>query len=106
MAWFILFVAGLLETTWAILLKLSNGFTRPWPTAGFLVTLILSMVLLAQALKTLPVSTAYAVWVGIGAAGAAIVGIVWLGESYDTLKIVSLVLLVAGVVGLRVAGGS
>lgn len=102
MAWGILFVAGLLEMVWAVLLKQSEGFTRPGPTVGFVISLFLSMFLLAQALKTLPVGTAYAVWTGIGAAGTAIVGMIWLGESRDILKLVSLVMLVAGIVGLRV----
>jgi quaternary ammonium compound-resistance protein SugE len=102
MAWVILFLAGLLEMAWALLLKQSEGFTRPAPTVGFVITLFLSMFLLAQALKTLPVGTAYAVWTGIGAAGTAIVGMVWLGESRDVLKLVSLMLLVAGIIGMRV----
>ena len=100
MAWVILFVAGLLEMAWALLLKQSEGFTRPGPTIGFVVTLFLSMFLLAQAIRTLPVGTAYAVWTGIGAAGTAIVGMIWLGESRDVLKLVSLVMLVAGIIGL------
>lgn len=102
MAWVILFFAGLLEVAWALLLKQSEGLTRPGATAGFAVTLFLSMFLLAQALKTLPVGTAYAVWTGIGAAGTAIIGMVWLGESREVLKLVSLVMLVAGIIGLRV----
>lgn len=102
MAWGILFVAGLLEMVWALLLKQSEGFTRPGPTIGFVVSLFLSMFLLAQSLKTLPVGTAYAVWTGIGAAGTAIVGMIWLGESRDVLKLLSLVMLVAGIIGLRV----
>lgn len=102
MAWGILFVAGLLEMAWAIFLKQSAGFTRPGPTIGFVISLFLSMFLLAQALKTLPVGTAYAVWTGIGAAGTAIVGMLWLGESREILKLVSLVMLVAGIIGLRV----
>ena len=104
MAWIILFIAGLLEMVWALLLKQSAGFSKPIPTIGFFVSLLLSMVLLAQSLKTLPVGTAYAVWTGIGAAGTAIVGMIWLGESRDVLKLVSLVMLIAGIVGLRVAG--
>jgi quaternary ammonium compound-resistance protein SugE len=104
MAWAILVVAGLLEMVWALLLKQSEGFTRPAPTIGFVISLVLSMALLAQALKTLPVGTAYAVWVGIGAAGTAIVGMIWLGEPRDTLKLVSLVMLIAGVIGLRISG--
>lgn len=102
MAWGILFIAGLLEMVWALFLKQSEGFTRPGPTIGFVISLFLSMFLLAQALKTLPVGSAYAVWTGIGAAGTAIVGMVWLGESRDILKLVSLVMLVAGIIGLRI----
>jgi quaternary ammonium compound-resistance protein SugE len=105
MAWIILFIAGLLEMVWALLLKQSAGFSKPIPTIGFFVSLLLSMFLLAQSLKTLPVGTAYAVWTGIGAAGTAIVGMIWLGESRDVLKLVSLVMLIAGIVGLRVTGG-
>lgn len=102
MAWIILFVAGLFETAWALFLKQSAGFTRPAPTIGFIVCLLASMGLLAQALRTLPISSAYAVWTGIGAAGTAIIGILWLGESRDVIKLVSLVMLVAGIIGLRV----
>ena len=102
MAWGILLIAGLFEMAWALLLKQSEGFTRPVPTVGFVITLFLSMFLLAQALKTLPVGSAYAVWTGIGAAGTAVVGMLWLGESRDILKLVSLVMLVAGIIGLRV----
>jgi quaternary ammonium compound-resistance protein SugE len=102
MAWVILFFAGLLEVAWALLLKQSEGFTRLPQTIGFAITLFLSMFLLAQALKTLPVGTAYAVWTGIGAAGTAIIGMLWLGESREILKLVSLVMLIAGIIGLRV----
>jgi quaternary ammonium compound-resistance protein SugE len=102
MAWGILFFAGLLEVAWALLLKQSEGFTRPPQTIGFIVALFLSMFLLAQALKTLPVGTAYAVWTGIGAAGTAIIGMIWLGESREVLKLVSLVMLIVGIIGLRV----
>ena len=102
MAWVILFLAGLLEMVWALLLKQSAGLTRPGPTIGFGISLVLSMLLLAQALKTLPVGAAYAVWTGIGAAGTAIVGMLWLGESREILKLVSLVMLVAGIIGLRI----
>jgi quaternary ammonium compound-resistance protein SugE len=101
MAWVLVFVAGLLEMAWALLLKQSAGFTRPIPTIGFFISLMLSMFLLAQALRTLPVGNAYAVWTGIGAAGTAIVGMLLLGESRDVLKLISLVLLIAGIVGLR-----
>lgn len=101
MAWVLLFLAGLLEMVWALLLKQSEGFTRPVPTVGFFISLLLSMFLLAQALRTLPVGSAYAIWTGIGAVGTAIVGIMWLGESRDALKLFSLVMLIAGIIGLR-----
>lgn len=101
MAWVILFIAGLLEVAWALLLKQSEGLTKPLPTIGFLVSLFLSMFLLSQSLKTLPIGTAYAVWTGVGAAGTAIVGILWFGESRDVLKLVSLVMLIGGILGMR-----
>ena len=103
MAWFILFIAGLFEMAWALLLKQSEGLSRPLPSVAFLVTLTTSMWLLAYALKTLTVGTAYAIWTGIGAAGTAIVGMIWLGESREVLKLVSLVLLLAGIAGLRLS---
>jgi quaternary ammonium compound-resistance protein SugE len=103
MPWVILFVAGLLEVAWALLLKQSEGFTQAPQTIGFVVALFLSMLLLSQALKTLPVGTAYAVWTGIGAAGTAIIGMICLGEPRDVLKLVSLVMLIAGIIGLRVS---
>lgn len=106
MAWLLLVLAGLLEVVWALLLKQSEGFTRPNYTIGFVVALCASMGLLAQALKTLPVGTAYAIWTGIGAAGTAILGIVWLGESRDTIKLVSLGLLVLGIIGLRLSASA
>lgn len=103
MPWVTLFIAGLLEMVWALMLKQSEGFTKPGPTMGFFVALFLSMFLLAQALKSLPVGTAYAVWTGIGAAGTAILGIVWLGESRDILKLLSLAMLICGIIGLRLS---
>lgn len=103
MPWVILFVAGLLEMVWALLLKQSEGFSKPAPTIGFVIALLLSMFLLSEALKSLPVGTAYAVWTGIGAAGTAILGMILFGESRDVLKLVSLMLLVAGIIGLRVS---
>lgn len=101
MPWVILFIAGLLEMVWALLLKQSDGLTKPAPTIGFFISLALSMFLLAQSLKSLPVGTAYAVWTGIGAAGTAIVGMLWLGESREALKLVSLVMIIGGIIGLR-----
>ncbi len=106
MPWVILFVAGLLEMVWALMLKQSDGLTKPAPTIVFFISLAISMFLLAQALKSLPVGTAYAVWTGIGAAGTAIVGMIWLGESREVLKLVSLVMLIGGIVGLRLTSSS
>lgn len=103
MSWFILFVAGLLEIGWAIGLKYSEGFTRLWPTAWTVFSLVASFLLLGLALKTLPVGTAYAIWVGIGAVGTAILGIVLFGESVGVLKLMSLTLIVAGLAGLKLA---
>jgi quaternary ammonium compound-resistance protein SugE len=105
MAWVILVIAGLFETAWALFLKESKGLTRPAHTIAFLVCLVISMVLLGRALKTLPVGTAYAIWTGIGAVGAAIFGIVWLDESRDAIKLVSLALILAGIGGLGLSGG-
>ncbi len=101
MPWVILVIAGLLEVVWALMLKQSEGFTKPAPTVAFLISLCLSMFLLAQAIKSLPVGTAYAVWTGIGALGTAIVGMIWLGESREILKLLSLLMLVGGIIGLR-----
>lgn len=102
MTWFILFIAGLLEIVWALLLKQSEGFSKPLPTIGFFVAMAASMFLLSHALKTLPVGTAYAVWTGIGAAGTAIIGMLILGEARDIIRLISLGLLVAGIIGLQV----
>lgn len=101
MVWSILIVAGLLEMAWALLLKQSQGFTRIVPTIGFVIALGASMYLLAVALKSLPVGPAYAVWTGIGAAGTAIAGMILFGESHSPIKLLSLVLLIAGIVGLQ-----
>lgn len=103
MPWIILVIAGLFEVLWALMLKQSDGFTKPTPTIVFFVALFLSMFLLAQALKTLPVGTAYAVWTGIGAIGTAILGMIWLGESRDILKLLSILMIVIGIIGLRFA---
>lgn len=104
MAWFVLVVSGLLEAGWAISLKLSEGFTRLWPSVSFAVFGTLSFAGLAWALRSLPAGTAYAVWTGIGAALTAVIGMVWLGESTSVLKVVSVALIVAGVVGLNLVG--
>jgi quaternary ammonium compound-resistance protein SugE len=104
MAWFLIVVAGLFETGFAILLKQSAGFTKILPTAGFAACALISFGLLSMALKRLEVGPAYAVWTGIGAAGTAVVGMIALNESVSTLKIVSIGLILAGVVGLNLAG--
>ena len=103
MAWTYLIVAGVLEIAWAVGLKYTHGFSRLWPSVMTIAAMVASFVLLAQALKTIPVGTGYAVWTGIGAAGTALVGIVFLGESRELLRIVCVVLIVAGVVGLKFA---
>ncbi|MCG7286845.1 multidrug efflux SMR transporter [Cellulomonas sp. ACRRI] len=105
MAWAVLIVSGLLEAGWALSLKASDGFSRLWPSVSFGVLAILSFAGLSWALRSLPVGVAYGVWVGIGASATAILAIVLFGESVSVLKIVSLVLIVAGVVGLNLSGG-
>ena len=100
-AWVYLVIAGMLETMWAVGLKYSKGFTQPVPSAITIAGLAGSMWLLALAMKSLPVGTAYAVWTGIGAVGAAIFGMVLLGESRELWRILSLLLIVAGIVGLK-----
>jgi quaternary ammonium compound-resistance protein SugE len=100
-AWLVLFVAGLFEVAWAIGLKYTDGFTRLWPSLFTLVAMLLSVLLLAYALRTLPVGTGYAVWVGIGAFGTAILGMVLFGESREPLRLICLLLIVAGVIGLK-----
>jgi quaternary ammonium compound-resistance protein SugE len=105
MAWLLLAVAGLLETAWAIALKQSAGFSKLLPSVLFVMLGVASLALLALALRSLPVGTAYAVWTGIGAAGTAILGIVLLGEPAQALRLASIALIVAGVVGLNLAGG-
>lgn len=103
MNWNILILAGLFEIGWAIGLKYTEGFTRLWPTLGTLASMAVSLGLLGVAMKTLPVGTAYAVWVGVGAVGTAILGIVLLGEPANAGRMVSLALIVAGIVGLKLA---
>jgi len=102
MYWFILLIAGLFETAWAIGLKYSNGFTKLWPSVFTVVSIIISMGLLAYTLKHLPVGTAYAVWTGIGAVGTAILGIVIFGESKEFIRIFFILLIIIGIVGLKV----
>lgn len=100
-AWFSLLMAGVLEIVWALGLKYSHGFTRFWPSVMTLVAILLSFGLLGLSLKSVPFGTAYAVWTGIGAAGAAIAGMILFGESADIARVACIALIVAGTVGLR-----
>jgi quaternary ammonium compound-resistance protein SugE len=100
-AWALLFIAGLMETGWAIGLKYTEGWTRVWPSVGTIVLMAGSFYLLSKSLEELPVGTAYAVWTGIGAVGTVIIGMFVLGESRDTLRVLCLLLIVAGIVGLK-----
>lgn len=103
MSWLILFIAGLLEVVWAVGLKYTHGFSRLVPSVITIVAMIASMALLSWAMKSLPVGTAYAVWTGIGAVGAAITGILLLGESVSPMRIASLALIVMGIIGLKMS---
>jgi len=103
MAWLLLVLAGLFEVGWAIGLKYTDGFTRLWPTVGTVLAMIISLGLLGLAMKSLPVGTSYAVWVGVGAVGTAILGIVLLGEPANAGRLISLGLIVAGIVGLKLS---
>lgn len=103
MNWIILVLAGLFEIGWAIGLKYTDGFSKPWPTVWTLASMIVSLGLLGVAMKSLPVGTAYAVWVGVGAVGTAILGIVLLGEPANPGRLISLGLILAGIIGLKLA---
>jgi len=101
MNWVVLVFAGLFEIGWAIGLKYTEGFTRLWPSVATVLAMIISIGLLGLAMKSLPVGTAYAIWVGIGAIGTVVLGIVLFGEPANTLRIASLALIVAGIIGLK-----
>lgn len=103
MAWIILIIAGLLEVVWALTLKSSEGFSKLTPTLVFLAALAASMLLLAKASRTLPIGTAYGVWVGIGALGAALGGLVFFGESFSPIRIFFLALLLVAIIGLKLS---
>ena len=105
MAWAVLIASGLLEAGWALSLKASDGLSRLWPSVLFAILLVASMGGLAFALRSLPVGVAYAVWTGIGATVTAAIGMAWLGEAVSVGKVVSIVLIVAGIVGLHLFGG-
>jgi quaternary ammonium compound-resistance protein SugE len=104
-AWVILLLAGLLETAWAVGLKYSAGFTRLWPSVFTATAMAASLYLLAQAVRVLPLGTAYAVWTGIGAIGAVLWGLVFFDEPANAARLVCIVLILAGILGLRFAGG-
>ncbi len=103
MNWAILVVAGIFEVGWAIGLKYTEGFTRLWPSVWTVLAMIISLGLLGIAMKTLPVGTAYSVWVGVGAVGTVVLGIVLLGESASLARMMSVALIVAGIVGLKLS---
>ncbi|HEX6923935.1 MAG TPA: quaternary ammonium compound efflux SMR transporter SugE [Longimicrobiaceae bacterium] len=106
MAWVILFIAGLLEVGWAVGLKYTEGFTRPWPTLFTAVALVGSMAMLGLAVRTLPLGTAYAIWTGIGTVGTAILGMVLFGEPATAVRLVCIGLIVSGIIGLKLVGGA
>lgn len=101
MAWAYLAVAGLFEIGWAVGLKYSDGFSKPFPSLLTILAMILSVWLLALAMKTIPVGTAYAVWTGIGAIGVAVLGMVLFGESREILRLICLFLIITGIIGLK-----
>ena len=104
MAWLYLFIAGLLEVVWAIGIKYTEGFTRLWPSVGTLAAMGASFFLLATALRTLSVGTGYAVWTGIGAVGASLLGMLILGEPRDAMRLVGIGLIVCGIAVLKLQG--
>lgn len=104
MSWFILLIAGLFETAWAIGLKYTDGFTRLWPSVGTVLAMIISVVLLGIAMKPLPVGTAYAVWVGIGAVGTVILGVMLFNDPVNWARMLSVAFIIMGIIGLKLAG--
>lgn len=103
MAWVILVTAGLFEVGWAVGLKYTEGFTRLWPSVGTVLAMVVSVWLLGIAMKSLPVGTAYSVWVGVGAVGTVVLGIVLLGEPANAARLISVALIISGIVGLKLA---
>ena len=103
MSWFILFVAGLFEVAWAVGLKYTEGFTRLWPSLFTALAMFTSIGLLGLAMKNLPLGTAYAIWTGVGAIGTVIVGILLFGESIAPLRLLSILLILCGLVGLKLS---
>lgn len=103
MAWTYLIIAGLFEIGWAVGLKYTEGFSRPWPSVWTAIAMMLSLWCLAMALKTIPVGTGYAIWTGIGAAGTAILGIMLFDESHDGFRILSIAVIISGIIGLKLS---
>jgi len=103
MAWYLLTIAGLFEIGWAVGLKYTEGFTRLWPTVGTIASMLISIALLGIAMKSLPVGSAYAVWVGIGTVGTVALGIFLFGDPVSLTRIISVVLLVSGIIGLKIS---
>ncbi len=103
MSWILLFAAGLFEIAWAVGLKFTDGFTRLWPSVGTVAALVVSVVLLGIAAKSLPIGTAYAVWTGIGAVGTVLCGIVFLGDPATPMRLACVGLIVIGILGLKIA---
>jgi quaternary ammonium compound-resistance protein SugE len=101
MAWFVLLVAGVFEVAWASLLDETKGFTRPWPTVGFVVTLVISMYLLSVATRTIPIGTGYAVWVGVGAVGAFLVGVLVRHQPTNLPQLLAMTALVGSIVAVK-----
>ena len=101
MAWWLLLVAGVLEVGWAVGLKYADGFTRLWPSVLTVAAMVASMGLLALAVRTIPLGTGYAVWTGIGAVGTAVLGILLFGEPREVTRLLCVLLIVAGIVGLK-----
>lgn len=106
MAWVLLLVAGLLEVCWSVGLKYTQGFTRPWPSVLVGAAIVASMWLLSVAARTLPIGTAYAVWVGVGALGAAVLGVVLFHEPASPQRLFFLALLLVSIVGLKLTSGA
>ena len=102
-SWIVLFIAGLLEVGWAIGLKYTVGFTRLWPSVGTVFAMVASVLLLGLAMKQLPVGSAYAIWVGVGAVGTVILGIFLFGESASLARLISVGFIIAGIIGLKLA---
>ena len=102
MPWFILFIAGLFEVVWAVGIKYTEGWTKLWPAVITVLGMIASFYLLSMALKSIPMGTAYAVWTGIGTIGTVIFGIIYFKEPTDILRIICILLIISGIVGLRI----